>query len=152
MGATEQPTTPLTWRPRNIRVVAYGLSGLIMVTMVALAFVLPDHFRAWDRVGLVLIGVLGVGVLHLLARPKLVAAERRVTVVNGIRTHVLEWPEIIEIRMPEGEPWPSMDLADGSTLAVMGIQSSDGERARTNLAAFRELLHDRGETTEPGIW
>ncbi|MBB4930918.1 hypothetical protein F4561_001738 [Lipingzhangella halophila] len=149
-GAAESPMPPVTWRPRNIRVVAYGLAVLVLATMVALAVVLPEQFQVTDRFGLVLIGVVGVGVLHLLGRPRLVATERRVTVVNGIRTHVLEWAEIIDIRMPAGEPWPSMDLADGSTLAVMGIQSNDGERARADLAEFRELLHDHGEAEEPG--
>ncbi|RNL86638.1 PH domain-containing protein [Halostreptopolyspora alba] len=139
------------WRPRNVRIVAYGLAGLVMVTMVALAVVLPERFLVTDRIGLVLLGGVGVGVLHLLGRPRLVATEHRVTVVNSIRTHVLEWPEIVDIRMPVGEPWPSMDLADGSTLAVMAIQSNDGERARAGLTEFRELLHDRGEADEPDI-
>ncbi|ASU86180.1 hypothetical protein CDO52_11930 [Nocardiopsis gilva YIM 90087] len=117
--------------------------------MVILAAVLPADWRLQDRVGLVMMGLVGVAALHLLARPRLTAAENRVTVVNGIRTHVLEWPEIIDIRMPVGEPWPSIDLADGSTLAVMGIQSNDGELAQTNLAQFRALLHERGEAEEP---
>ncbi|WP_026125462.1 PH domain-containing protein [Nocardiopsis gilva] len=140
---------PVTWRPRNIRIVAYGLAVVTLATMVILAAVLPADWRLQDRVGLVMMGLVGVAALHLLARPRLTAAENRVTVVNGIRTHVLEWPEIIDIRMPVGEPWPSIDLADGSTLAVMGIQSNDGELAQTNLAQFRALLHERGEAEEP---
>nr|WP_184075773.1 PH domain-containing protein [Nocardiopsis mwathae] len=140
---------PVTWRPRNIRIVAYGLAAVTLATMVVLAIVLPVDWRPQDRVGLVMMGLVGVGALHLLARPRLTAAEDRVTVVNGIRTHVLEWPEIVDIRMPVGEPWPSIDLADGSTLAVMGIQSNDGELAQTNLAEFRTLLHERGEAEEP---
>jgi hypothetical protein len=146
---TRRPELPVTWRPRNIRVVAYGLAGVVVATMAVLAVVLPEEFRLTDRIGLVLMGFLGAGVLHLLGRPRLTATERGVTVVNGIRTHVLEWAEIIDIGMPPGEPWPSMDLADGSTLAVMGIQSNDGERARTNLIQFQDLLHDRGEAQEP---
>ncbi|MFD0775396.1 PH domain-containing protein, partial [Streptomonospora algeriensis] len=102
-----------------------------------------------DRLGLVVLGAAGAGGLHLLARPRLQATETRVTVVNSIRTHVLEWPEIIDARMPVGEPWPTIDLADGSTLAVMGIQSNDGDRARNALADFRLLLRTRGEADEP---
>ncbi|MUL40869.1 PH domain-containing protein [Streptomonospora sp. PA3] len=133
-----------------MRIVGYGLAALIVATMVVLAVVLPPDWRLSDRLGLVGLGAVGAGVLHLLARPRLVAAEDRVTVVNCIRTHVLEWPEIIDARMPVGEPWPTIDLADGSTLAVLGIQSNDGDHARTALADFRRLLHTRGEAEEPG--
>ncbi|MBV2362466.1 PH domain-containing protein [Streptomonospora nanhaiensis] len=143
------PALPVTWRPRNMRIVGYGLAAVIMVTMVLLAVVLPPDWRLVDRLGLVALGLVGVGVMHLLARPRLTATETRVTVVNSIRTHVLEWPEIVDARMPVGEPWPTIDLADGSTLAVMGIQSNDGDLARTNLARFQALLRNRGEAQEP---
>ncbi|WP_141925049.1 PH domain-containing protein [Haloactinospora alba] len=139
----------VTWRPRNIRLVAYGLAALVLATMVVLALILPPDWRLQDRAGLVLFGVFAVFALHLLGRPRLVAEQNQVIVVNSIRTHVLEWAEIIDIRMPTGEPWPTIDLADGSTLAVLGIQSSDGETARRNLSRFRSLLHDRGEAQEP---
>ncbi|RCV52994.1 hypothetical protein DEF23_01830 [Marinitenerispora sediminis] len=118
--------------------------------MVALAVILPADWGLQDRVGLVAIGLVGVGVLHLLARPRVLATERGVTVVNCIRTHVLDWAEIVDIRMPVGEPWPTIDLADGSTLAAMGIQSNDGRMAGENLAQLQALLHQRGEAQEPG--
>lgn len=140
---------PQVYRPRNIRVVAYGLAVIVVATMAVLAVMLPPDWRLQDRVGLVMMGLVGAGALHLLARPRLVAAADGVTVVNGIRTHVLEWTEIIDIAMREGEPWPSVDLADGSTLAVMGIQSNDGELALRNLESFRTLLHEHGEADEP---
>ncbi|MDA0565373.1 PH domain-containing protein [Streptomonospora sp. S1-112] len=143
------PDLPVTWRPRNMRIVGYGLAAVIMATMVALAVVLPADWRLADRLGLVALGLVGVGVMHLLARPRLTATETRVTVVNSIRTHVLEWPEIVDARMPVGEPWPSLDLTDGSTLAVMGVQSNDGDLARANLAQFQALLRHRGEAQEP---
>ncbi|UOE21816.1 PH domain-containing protein [Thermobifida halotolerans] len=140
---------PVTLRPRNIRVVAYGLAALIIATMVVLAVIMPPDWGVQDRVFLVLLGVAIGGGLHLLARPRLELTRDRVTVVNPVRTHVLVWPEIIDARMPAGEPWPSVDLANGSTLAVMAIQSNDGDLARNNLAEFRRHLHERGEAAEP---
>lgn len=141
---------PVTFRPRNIRFVAYGLAVLIMATMAALAVIMPEGWGLQDRIFLLLLGVAIGGGLRFLARPRLELTEERVTVVNSIRTHVLVWPEIIDARMPVGEPWPSIDLADGSTLAVMAIQSSDGDLARANLAEFRRHLRERGEAVEPG--
>jgi hypothetical protein len=132
-----------------MRWVAYGLALLVVATMGVLAATLPPDWRVQDRVMLFGLGLVIAAILHLLGRPRLVATERNVTVVNSIRTHVLAWPEIVDAQMREGEPWPSVDLSDGSTLAVMGIQSADGDLARRNLADFRTLLHQRGETPEP---
>ncbi|RKS09883.1 PH (Pleckstrin Homology) domain-containing protein [Nocardiopsis sp. Huas11] len=146
---SKQPTLPMTWRPRAMRWVAYGLALLILATMGVLSATLPVDWRIQDRVMLFGLGLAIAAVLHLLGRPRLVATQRNVTIVNSIRTHVLAWPEIIDAQMREGEPWPSVDLSDGSTLAVMGIQSADGELARRQLGEFQALLHERGETQEP---
>lgn len=146
---SKQPVLPRTWRPRAARMVAYGLALLIVLTLMALAALMPEGWGATDRILLVGLGVAVAAVLHLLARPRLIAAEQGVTVVNGIRTHVLSWAEVVDIRMPFGEPWPSVDLSDGTTLAVMGIQSTDGEFAHRNLEEFRELVRAHGEAQEP---
>lgn len=147
--ASKRPEEVRVWRPRAVRVVAYGLALLIVATMVVLAAVLPGDWRFMDRVLLVGMGMAIAATLHLLARPRLVAGPDSVTVVNSIRTHVLSWAEVVDVRMPEGEPWPSVDLSDGTTLAVMGIQSADGDRSRAALEEFRELLRERGEGAEP---
>ncbi|NYH54319.1 hypothetical protein HNR06_003908 [Nocardiopsis arvandica] len=148
--ASKRPVLPRTWRPRSVRWVAYGLALLIVATLTVLAVIMPGEWGPMDRFLMVGMGLVIAAALHLLARPRLVAAEEGVTVVNSIRTHVLSWAEVVDIRMPAGEPWPSVDLSDGTTLAVMGIQSADGELARRGLAEFRALLHDRGEAQEPG--
>ncbi len=146
--ASKRPVPPMTWRPRAVRLVAYGLGLLIVATMVVLAVILPEDWRLLDRVLVVGLGLAVAAGLHLLGRPRLIATERNVIVVNGIRTHYLAWPEVLDIRMPVGEPWPSLDLSDGTSLPVMGIQSTDGERAQRGLAEFRSML-SRGEGEEP---
>ncbi|MEU3016043.1 PH domain-containing protein [Nocardiopsis sp. NPDC007018] len=143
-----ETTLPRTWRPRAVRLVAYGLGLLIVATMVVLAVILPSEWRVMDRFLVVLLGLAVAAGLHMLGRPRLVATERDVVVVNGIRTHHLAWPEVLDIRMPVGEPWPCLDLSDGTSLPVMGIQSTDGEYARRGLEEFRSLL-GRGEGREP---
>ena len=147
--SARRPEPPRVWRPRAVRAVAYGLGLLIVATMIVLSLVLPDDWRFMDRLMLVGMGLVIAATLHLLARPRLAAGPDTVTVVNSIRTHVLSWAEIVDVRMPEGEPWPSVDLSDGTTLAVMGIQSTDGDRARAALEEFREMLRLRGEAEEP---
>lgn len=117
--------------------------------MAVLAVILPPEWRLADRISMVVFGVVCAAVLHLLARPKVIATDGGVTVVNCVRTYALEWAEIVDVRMPEGEPWPTIDLANGATLGAMGIQSNDGALATAHLAEFRALVRERGEAQEP---
>jgi hypothetical protein len=148
--ASSKAALPRTWRPRAVRLVAYGLGLLIVATMVVLAVILPAEWRMMDRFLVVGLGLAVAAGLHMLGRPRLIAMERGVVVINGVRTHHLAWPEVLDIRMPVGEPWPCLDLSDGTSLPVMGIQSTDGEYAQRGLAEFRAML-DRGEGREPDL-
>ncbi|MEV0398998.1 PH domain-containing protein [Actinoallomurus sp. NPDC050550] len=141
--------TTATWRPRRARIVPYVLATVVVAGMIALAVVMPAPWSLGDRIGLVAIGLIVAGILHMLARSRVTADPDGVTVVNGLRTHEYEWAEVLGVSMAEGAPWPSLDLADGSTVAVMGIQSSDGERANRALAELATLIRERGETTGP---
>jgi hypothetical protein len=125
------------------------LAIVIMVTMVTLAIVIAPSFSIADRAGLVLFGVVIAGLLHLLGRCRVTADATGLTVVNPVRTQRYEWAEVLRVNMGEGEPWPTLDLADGSTVSAMGIQRSDGTRGRQALAELRALLHERGEAHEP---
>jgi hypothetical protein len=130
-------------------VVAYTLAGTIVVGMVVLAIVVAPPFGIIDRIGLVLFGLALAGLLHILARSRVVADERGLTVVNPVRTHRYDWAEVLRINMAEGDPWPTLDLADGTSVSAMGIQGSEGRRARKAVAELQDLLHERGEAAEP---
>jgi hypothetical protein len=69
-----------------------------------------------------------------------VAEAGRLVVVNGYRRHVYEWPEVITVSLPRGAPWAMLDLADGTSQAVMGIQGSDGDRAIRAVRELRQIL------------
>jgi hypothetical protein len=133
------------WRPRRARIVPYVLATVVVISMIVLAVVMPAPWGLGDRIGLVAIGLIVAGVLHMIARSRVTADDEGVTIVNGLRTHEYEWAELLGVSMAEGAPWPTLDLADGSTVPVMGIQSSDGERANRALAELAALIHERGE-------
>jgi hypothetical protein len=42
--------------------------------------------------------------------------------------------------MPPGAPFPTLDLADGTSRLALGIQSSDGDRARQAVRELRALV------------
>jgi PH (Pleckstrin Homology) domain-containing protein len=141
--------TTATWRPYWARIIPYVLAVVVVAGMVALAVAMPSNWALGDRVGLVVIGLFVAGVLHMLARSRVTADDRGLIVVNGLRTHEYEWAEVLGVSMSEGAPWPTLDLADGTTLPAMGIQASDGDRARRAVVELAALLHERGEA-RPG--
>jgi hypothetical protein len=144
----EPPSLPLTWRPRWAPIVAYGLAVVMVVGMAALAFTLPPEYGTGDRAGIVIFGLLVAAVLHLLGRLRVEADERGITVVNPLRVHRFEWPQVIDVTMAEGDPWPRLDLADGSTVGAMGIQSAERRRAERAVAELSALIRAHGEAPD----
>jgi hypothetical protein len=140
--------TAATWRPRRARIVPYVLAVVVVAGMVVLAAAMPSNWALGDRIGLVVIALIVAGILHMLARSRVTADDRGLTLVNALRTHEYEWAEILGVTMAEGSPWPMLDLADGSTVAAMGIQASDGARARSAVAELTAMVHERGEAAE----
>lgn len=68
------------------------------------------------------------GVLFLLARPKIVADEAGVTVVNIVSRRRLDWAEILQVNLRSGDPWVFLDLSDGTSLPALGIQPGIARR------------------------
>ncbi len=83
---------------------------------------------------------LGFASLYALIRSKVQAFPDRLVVVNGYRRHTYEWAEIVAFRMSPGAPWVTFDLADGTSASAIGIQGSDGARAKRALRELRLLL------------
>lgn len=137
------------WRPRTTRIVAYTTAGTIVLGMIVLALVVAPQFKLFDRVLMVAFGVFLAWILHMLARCRVVADESGLTVVNAFRTRRFEWPEVLGATMSVGEPWPTLDLADGTSIGAMGINGSEKARAARQLAELQSLLHRRGEVPDP---
>ena len=117
------------FRPLRTRQVAYPVGIAWLLLMAVLAFFLPVPMGPADRVGFLLLGVGAVWFLHRQASVAAVPSERGLVVRNLFLTRDLEWAEIIAVRFGGGDPWVTLDLSDGDTLAVMAVQRADGERA-----------------------
>jgi hypothetical protein len=137
------------WRPRTTRLVAYATAGVIMLGMIVLAVVVAPQFTTLDRALMIAFGAGVAWILHMLARCRVAADESGLTVVNAFRTRRLEWPEVVDVTMTVGEPWPTLDLADGTSIGAMGINGAEKTLAAHQLAELRTLLHTRGETPDP---
>ncbi|MFC5666823.1 PH domain-containing protein [Kitasatospora misakiensis] len=136
---------PVTWAPRRTRAVLLPVCALLVVMFAVIAVALPANWQFNDRVLMVLSGVLFAAAGLMLARPRISADAEGVTVVNFVRSRRLAWAEIVGVNFRQGDPWASLDLADGTSLAVVGIQSGVGKaQAIADARALRDLVHRHG--------
>jgi len=121
------------FRPRAARLVSLVLGGAVLVLMVAIAALLPwgssGGGSILDRLGIVGFGVLVAWFLYRQASVVAVPGPDGLLVRNLLLTRRVEWTEIVSVRFGQGRPWVALDLADGDTIAVMGIQRADADRA-----------------------
>jgi hypothetical protein len=144
-GGAPIPALPVVWRPRRTRLIIHVLAALLAGSLTVIAAILPsDGGEPWPlsaRIAFACIGFAGALVLIVLARPKAVADTGGLTVVNMLRTHRLEWAQIVAVHLRPADPWVLLDLDDGSTLSVMGIQTTEGiSAARFAVAELRALV------------
>ncbi|MGL5824329.1 MAG: PH domain-containing protein [Nocardioides sp.] len=139
---TRQPPIklPHTWRPLGVRL-SGSVFGGALVAVAAIAWVsLPEEiqsrFTTFQRITMLVLCAVAFGAWLALVRSRVVADVERLTVVNGFRRREFDWAEVVSATLGRGAPWASLDLADGTTVPAMGIQGSDGARAR---AAIRQL-------------
>ncbi|NKZ06164.1 PH domain-containing protein [Actinomadura latina] len=137
------------WRPRTTRIVAYTTAGVLLLGLVVLAVVVPEQYTLADRALMVAFGAFLAWILHMLARCRVTADESGVTVVNAFKTRRLEWPQILDVTMTVGEPWPTLDLSDGTSIGAMGINGAEKTLAARQLAELQALLKARGEAPDP---
>lgn len=135
---------PRTWRPLGPRIAA-GVFSVVLVGAFAYLWLSFDQetkeaVNVFQRLTVILLVGVGVALMYGLARSKVVAHEDRLVLVNGFRRREYEWAEVIAIRMPPGAPWPTLDLADGSTVSALGIQGSDGKRSTIAVQEIKAML------------
>jgi hypothetical protein len=144
MPAVSEPPLPRTWRPLGVRLAVLFFGGLLAVVCVAGWIAVGPEVRGkvtlYQQVTLVLIAAMGVAIGWGLYRCRVTATSQGLEVVNGFRTHHYAWLEVVAVHMPSGAPWPSLDLADGTSRPTFGIQSSDGDRARDAVRELRSLV------------
>ncbi|MEU3789995.1 PH domain-containing protein [Streptomyces fructofermentans] len=133
------PALPVTFRPGRTRAVLLTAGAAIFVVITTVAMLL-DTLGPGERASFVFTAALLLGVLVMLARPKVVADESGVTVVNIAGRRRLAWAEILRVNLRPGDPWVFLDLSDGTSLPALGIQPGIAkERAIRDARALRAL-------------
>ena len=109
MPAVSEPSLPHTWRPFGVRMAGALFGGLLLVVCAVAWFSFDDETRArfslFQRGTLAFLGLMFFSAGFAMARSRVVAETDRLVVVNGYRTHVYEWAEVLAIHLPPGAPW-----------------------------------------------
>ncbi|MEU0074351.1 PH domain-containing protein [Streptomyces sp. NPDC006332] len=140
---SDLPPLPVTFRPSRTRAVLLtaGVAIFVVITTVAM---LLEQLSPGERLSFVFTAALLAGVLFLLSRPKVVADESGVTVVNIAGRRRLDWAEIIQVNLRPGDPWVFLNLSDGTSLPALGIQPGIAkQRAIADARALRALAEAR---------
>ncbi|AJC59809.1 MULTISPECIES: PH domain-containing protein [Streptomyces] len=142
--ADSLPGLPVTFRPARTRAVLYAVGIAQLAALAAVALLLPE-LTGGERVSFVGTGVLVGAVLLLLSRPRVVARQEGVTVVNLTTRRDLAWAQVLRVNLRAGDPWVHLDLADGTSLPAMGIQPGIArEQAIRDARALRDLVEIHG--------
>ncbi|MBA3989509.1 MAG: PH domain-containing protein [Propionibacteriales bacterium] len=141
---------PRTYRPRGTRVVAVVAATTLVGAVTFLWSMLPgsvrDEFTVFQRMTVLALFAGIVVVLYGLFRTSARADESGLRVVNIYKARQLEWPQVISLSLNPNRPWAMLDLADGTTLAVMAIQNADGARASRSARELAGLIAGRSGT------
>ncbi len=135
-----QDTPVRTWRAIRGRRAALVAAGVMFLGAIALGAALPEPFKTGDKVGVACIGVPIAVVLLLLARPSLTVSAEGVVVRNLVGSRRLSWAEVVSVRLGPDDSWASLDVADGSSLAVMALQTMDRDQTALVLADLRHRI------------
>lgn len=130
-----------TFRPVGGRIIPLVVGVLCVGLFTVVAIAAPGKgFAALDRIGIIAIGVAIAAMMWRFAQVRAVPTPEGLTVHNLIVTRDLTWTQIVEVQFGGGAPWPTLELDDFDTCAVMGIQRSDGPRAIAEASRLAALV------------
>lgn len=133
------------FRPRLARVVPLSVAGLVVV-LTGVLVVAMDTIGPLDRVGFVLFALAIAWFCWRQASVVAVPDATGLRVRNLLITTHVTWAQVVSVRFGQGRPWVQLDLADGDTLAVMGVQRADGAFAEREARRLATLVARRSAT------
>lgn len=121
-----------------------AIAVFIGFAVLSVALIVVD-WKPWTTLDSVWMNVLGIifsGALLRVADIQARPSETGLVVKNMVRTRTFAWGQILGVTFsPEGDdPWPILDLVDGTTCSVMAIQHADGPRAHEECQRLRMLI------------
>ena len=148
-AAANGPVAPvLEHSPRRLRRVCQVLAVVVLVVFGAVALLLPrgasgdQVFGPADQVAFFGIGVLLAGAVLVMTRFRVRADARGLWVRNALGERYFPWAVVVGVDLPDGATWAQLELHDDETVALLAIQTSDGDTAIDALIVLRRLLRE----------
>jgi hypothetical protein len=133
------------FRPRFARWVSLGVMWLVVVGTVVVVL-LSRNLARGDQVGFVAFGALVAWFCWREASVSAKPDDEGLTVRNLVVTTRLQWAEVVAVRFGDGNAWVQLDIANGDTLAVMGIQRADKDFAQDEARRLATLVAEHSRT------
>lgn len=144
------PSLPVSWRPFGTRLVGGVAMFALLATCVGTWFAFPPDIRAkftaFQFATIFAFIATALVIWLALVRSRVTATVSGLTVINGFKRRDYEWAQLISASLRRGAPWASLDLSDGETVSMMGIQGSDGDRAVRAVRQVRALIQQHSAT------
>ena len=140
--------------PRRLTIVCRLVAVLVLVAFGIITALLPGVsedgtvFGLGDQIAFFGIGVLLAVAVLAFTRARVRADERGLWVRNVAGERYFPWGVVAAIELRDGAPWAQLVLQDDDTVALLAVQSNDGEAAVDVVLALRRLLKDSGTPDE----
>lgn len=136
--------TAVMARPHKIRRVVIPAAAVVLIVNTIAGTLLRTtspgvFFTVSDQVAMVGIGMVLACCILLPMRPRVRADEEGIEVRNTLLTYRYAWPDVVGVSFPDGAAWARLELPDDEYVAIMAIQSADGDRAVRAMRDLREL-------------
>ncbi len=132
--------------PRKLTAVCRGVAALVVLVFGALAVVLPQGgaggqtFGLADQIAFFGIGAVLAGAVLAFTRARVRADDQGLWVRNVLGDRFFPWSVVVRVDLPEGASWAQLELQDDETVALLAVQSNDGDLAVDTVLALRKLL------------
>lgn len=150
---TTDPDAPFLPR-RGRRVAAIGaITAVVLFGVVALVLPGPAQGGDWQLVDRIAMWGLGWAIAALMVRYARIGAWPRpegLQLRNLLLGRTIPWADIDDVRFGGGEPWVSIELVDGETVAVMAIQRADAAYADAEAQRLVHLVETHAPPTGLG--
>ena len=136
--------------PRKLTIVCRLVAALVLVVFGVLTALLPGVsedgtvFGPSDQAAFFGIGVLIAAGLLAFTRARVRADHQGVWVRNVMGERFFPWGVVAGIELRDGAPWAQLVLQDDDTVALLAVQSNDGETAVDAVLGLRKLLRASG--------
>jgi membrane protease YdiL (CAAX protease family) len=139
-------------RPRRLTRVCWAVAVLVVVVFGVIAVLLPGGTAAagrtgvGDQVAFFVLGLLLAAAVLLLVRARVRADAQGIWVRNVLGERFFPWAVVVSVDLPDGASWAQLELHDDETVALLAVQSNDGEAAVDAVVALRGLLKAARDT------